>query len=136
VASGACLTCIIPDGSVLDMIELPCTWPTSCCFGGPDLPTLFVTSAQYQFCGGCALSSPDRRCYCGRPFRHRNGCVALPKVPGLGVEPDRDKLAEYAEHSLAMAAMPLTAMRQDCHSFFPQRNFADPAKRVMTVEMP
>jgi SMP-30/Gluconolactonase/LRE-like region len=112
VASGACPACIVPDGSLLDTIKLPCTWPTSCGFGGLDLSTLFVTSAQYHFCGGCALSSPDRRCYCGRPFRYRNGFIALPKGPGLGVEPERDKLAEYAEHSLAMAAMSLTAMRR------------------------
>ena len=35
------------DGRVVDRVELPVTQPTSCAFGGPDLATLFVTSARY-----------------------------------------------------------------------------------------
>jgi len=34
-----------PDGSVDRVIELPVTQPTSCVFGGPDLKTLYITSA-------------------------------------------------------------------------------------------
>ena len=30
------------------IIELPVTNPTSCCFGGPDLTTLYVTSARFS----------------------------------------------------------------------------------------
>jgi len=47
VADGACLTCTGPDGTVETIIELPCSWPTSCCFGGATLSTLFVTSARF-----------------------------------------------------------------------------------------
>ncbi|MCA3442845.1 MAG: SMP-30/gluconolactonase/LRE family protein [Rhodobacter sp.] len=47
VAGGACLTCTGPDGKVETVIELPCSWPTSCCFGGANLSTLFVTSARF-----------------------------------------------------------------------------------------
>lgn len=47
VAGGACLTRTLPDGTLDRIIELPCTWPTSCTFGGPDLRTLFVTSARF-----------------------------------------------------------------------------------------
>lgn len=36
-----------PDGRVDRQIELPVTNPTSCCFGGPDLRTLYVTSAAF-----------------------------------------------------------------------------------------
>lgn len=36
-----------PDGRVDCEIPLPVTNPTSCCFGGPDLTTLFVTSARF-----------------------------------------------------------------------------------------
>jgi sugar lactone lactonase YvrE len=35
-----------PDGSVDRVVELPISHPTSCVFGGPDLSTLFVTSAS------------------------------------------------------------------------------------------
>lgn len=47
VAGGACLTRMTPEGKLLDVIDLPCSWPTSCAFGGPDLKTLFVTSARF-----------------------------------------------------------------------------------------
>jgi sugar lactone lactonase YvrE len=36
-----------PDGRVDRQIELPVTNPTSCCFGGPDLRTLYITSARF-----------------------------------------------------------------------------------------
>lgn len=38
----------LPDGTVDRVIQLPVTQPTSCMFGGPDLRTLFVTTATYQ----------------------------------------------------------------------------------------
>src|ERR1700677_1902133 len=47
VAGGACVTRTLADGSVDRVIELPCSWPTSCTFGGPGLGTLFVTSARF-----------------------------------------------------------------------------------------
>ncbi|KPW22524.1 Senescence marker protein-30 family protein [Pseudomonas amygdali pv. aesculi] len=42
---GSCLIRFAPDGSVDRVIELPVSHPTSCVFGGPDLETLYVTSA-------------------------------------------------------------------------------------------
>lgn len=43
---GHCLIRYDPDGSVDRVIELPLRYPTSCVFGGPDLSTLYVTSAR------------------------------------------------------------------------------------------
>lgn len=47
VVGGACMARISADGDVKDVVELPCTWPTSCTFGGADLETLYVTSARF-----------------------------------------------------------------------------------------
>ncbi len=47
VAGGACLTRTTPDGAIAEVVELPCSWPTSCSFGGPGLDTLYVTSARF-----------------------------------------------------------------------------------------
>jgi sugar lactone lactonase YvrE len=42
VAGGACLVRFAPTGAVDRIVELPCSWPTSCTFGGADLGTLYV----------------------------------------------------------------------------------------------
>ena len=42
---GGCLLRFAPDGSLDRVIELPVSHPTSCVFGGPELETLYVTSA-------------------------------------------------------------------------------------------
>lgn len=47
VAGGSCVTRLDPEGNIVRVVELPCSWPTSCTFGGPDLDILFVTSAQF-----------------------------------------------------------------------------------------
>lgn len=45
--AGSCLVRFAPDGRVDRVVELPVTNPTCCCFGGPDLKTLYVTSARF-----------------------------------------------------------------------------------------
>ncbi|OGT25726.1 MAG: hypothetical protein A3I77_03175 [Gammaproteobacteria bacterium RIFCSPLOWO2_02_FULL_42_14] len=35
-----------PDGKIDRVIKMPVGYPTSCCLGGPDLKTLFITSAK------------------------------------------------------------------------------------------
>jgi len=47
VVGGSCVARLSPDGVVERVVELPCSWPTSCTFGGPDLKTLYVTSARF-----------------------------------------------------------------------------------------
>ena len=47
VVGGSCVARVSAEGVVERVIELPCSWPTSCTFGGPDLKTLYVTSARF-----------------------------------------------------------------------------------------
>jgi sugar lactone lactonase YvrE len=48
VAGGACLVRWSPAAGIDRVVDLPCSWPTSCTFGGPDLSTLYVTSARFS----------------------------------------------------------------------------------------
>ena len=45
--AGGCLIRFAPDGRVDRVVDLPVSNPTCCCFGGPDLKTLYVTSARF-----------------------------------------------------------------------------------------
>lgn len=45
--NGSCLLQYSADGRLLQKIDLPVPRPTSCCFGGEGLLTLFITSAKF-----------------------------------------------------------------------------------------
>ena len=61
-------------------------------------------------------------------MQYRDGKIALPKGPGLGVELDRDKLAEYAElyKRLGGYTYDRDPGRRDWYCIMPERNYADP----------
>ena len=46
---GAMITVFSPAGRVLETHPVPANRPTNCCFGGPDLATLFVTTVEGHF---------------------------------------------------------------------------------------
>src|SRR5688500_646363 len=46
---GPMITVFSPTGRVLETHPVPANRPTNCCFGGPDLTTLFVTSVEGHF---------------------------------------------------------------------------------------
>ena len=46
---GPMITVFSPTGRVLETHPVPANRPTNCCFGGPDLTTLFVTTAEGHF---------------------------------------------------------------------------------------
>ena len=74
VAGGACLARYAPDGALDRLVELPCSWPTSCAFGGPDLTTLFVTSARFTLTADHLAAHPQE----GALFAIRPGVAGLP----------------------------------------------------------
>jgi sugar lactone lactonase YvrE len=43
---GGCVVRIAPDGSVDRVVDMPVKNITTCCFGGPDLSTLYITTAS------------------------------------------------------------------------------------------
>jgi sugar lactone lactonase YvrE len=42
---GKCIVCLAPDGTIHHVVEMPVSNITSCTFGGPDLRTLYITTA-------------------------------------------------------------------------------------------
>jgi sugar lactone lactonase YvrE len=68
---GGRLTRYRPDGAVAMVVQIPAPRVTSCCFGGPDLDILYVTTARIGLTPAQLEAAPD----CGRVF----------EVSGLGV---------------------------------------------------
>lgn len=67
-----------PDGRIDREIFLPAAQPSSCCFGGADRKTLYVTSARQEL-EGLAPDSLD-----GTVFAVRVGVAGTPMVPFAG----------------------------------------------------
>lgn len=55
---GGCLARFAPDGRLDRLIELPVSQPTSCAFGGPDLRTLYVTTARQKLSAEALAAEP------------------------------------------------------------------------------
>lgn len=74
VAGGGCVVRFTPSGIIDRIVDLPCSWPTSCAFGGPGLETLFVTSARFTMTDAHLADNP----YEGSVFGMRAGVCGLP----------------------------------------------------------
>ncbi len=61
VHGGGALQRFAPDGTLLDRIELPVSQPTMCAFGGPDLRTLYISSAAQHLERRTAGAAAARR---------------------------------------------------------------------------
>jgi len=70
----------------------------------------------------------------GGLMAYENGGIAVPKGDGLGVEVNREKLAQYAEHFKAVGgyAYDRDPARPDWYAVMPERNFADPAVKTVS----
>ncbi len=64
----------------------------------------------------------------GGPFAYRDGAIAVPDAPGLGVALDREKLAKYADLYRELGNYPYDRDpgRIDWYPLVPNRDFADP----------
>lgn len=59
VVGGHAVACIGHDGKLVTYHDLPCSWPTSCTFGGRGLDTLFVTSARFTMSAAHLADAPQ-----------------------------------------------------------------------------
>lgn len=66
----------------------------------------------------------------GGKMKYRDGAIALPTKPGLGVEVDRDKLAQYSElyKKLGGYAYDRDPSRPDWFAVWPERRWATPSR--------
>jgi sugar lactone lactonase YvrE len=46
--TGGCLVRVLADGRIRCVVALPVSHPTACAFGGPDLKTLYITTARQR----------------------------------------------------------------------------------------
>jgi len=69
-----------PDGRVAMRVPLPVPRPTSCCFGGPDLRTLYITSASVRLPEQALADAP----LSGALFACVPGVSGLPETPFAG----------------------------------------------------
>jgi len=58
VFGGGCINRYLPDGTLDRSLKVPVTNPTSCMFGGPDMKTLFVTTASYGLDDAAKAAQP------------------------------------------------------------------------------
>lgn len=68
----------------------------------------------------------------GGPLCYQDGAIAVPEGPGLGVELDRDKLAQYAELYRKLGGYPYDRDpgRPGWFALVPSRDWADPTVEV------
>lgn len=67
----------------------------------------------------------------GGPMRYVDGQIRVPAGPGLGVELDRDKLAQYAEYYREVGGYTYDRdpTRPDWYAVVPESRWADPGRR-------
>lgn len=57
---GSCLVRFTPSGTIDCVVPIPATRVTSCCFGGPELDTLYVTSSRQGVDAGTLARYPQQ----------------------------------------------------------------------------
>lgn len=86
---------------------------------GASIPNLsFAADAHYHHLQDDILK--------GGKLKYKNGCIKLPEGPGLGVEPDPDKIGKYAELFKELGGYPYDRdpLRPDWFCIMPENRFA------------
>lgn len=78
-----CVARFTPQGKLDRLIRLPVSQPTSCSFGGPNLDTLFVTSATQRLAPEVLAAEP----LAGALLALRPGAQGLAEPPFLRIDP-------------------------------------------------
>jgi len=92
---------------------------------GAALPNLaFAADAHYHHLTDDVIE--------GGKLPYRNGCIAVPAAPGLGVRLDRDKVGRYAELYRRLGGYPYDRDpgRPDWYPLIPNTRWADPSVSV------
>jgi len=71
---GSAVVRFSPRGEVLARVDVAATQVSSCCFGGPDLTTLFVTTSQEGFTPAQSAAEP----HAGKLFAVETGITGIP----------------------------------------------------------
>ena len=77
VYGGGCVHRYAPDGTLLEIHEVPAEQSTSCAFGGPGLDWLYVTTATERWTDDDRRAEPGA----GVVYRLRVGTVGVPAAP-------------------------------------------------------
>jgi sugar lactone lactonase YvrE len=75
VAGGAGVIRFTGEGALAGFVDLPCTWPTSCAFGGAQFDALYVTSARFTMSADHLRRHPEE----GALFVVRPGARGRPE---------------------------------------------------------
>jgi len=82
---GAAMLRLDPQGRIIGEVDMPVDQPTSCCFGGPGLTTLFITSARVDLAPEALAAQP----MAGRLMQCDPGVAGMPAAPFRGELPAR-----------------------------------------------
>ena len=75
VVGGSCIARISSDGTIDQVVDLPCSWPTSCTFGGKNFDTLYITSARFTMSEEHLAANPQE----GAIFAFKPNIGGLPQ---------------------------------------------------------
>ena len=77
---GGCVIRFLPNGLVNLIVEVPVSRVTSCTFGGPELDTLFITTARWDMSEEELIENPQA----GGLFKVKPGFKGLPDARFAG----------------------------------------------------